>query len=187
MSSQLSASLDASGKICDWQYELWSGSHNERPGNAGKLIPAQLLAKPFIPARRSRCRCRKAAATAMHSAYTLPRARIVNHFLPVTPLRTSAMRSLGAHINLFAIEGMMDELAASAQADRSRFACATWTTRARAKSSNGPRASSAGPGARRRATTALASRLAVQEHHGLCRAGREVRWSAAPARSASCA
>jgi hypothetical protein len=159
MSSELSASLDASGKICDWQYELWSGSHNERPGNAGKLIPAQLLAKPFIPSPSQPMPMPEGGGDRNAFRSHAAAQRIVNHFLPVTPLRTSAMRSLGAHINLFAIEGMMDELAASAQADRSRFACATWTTRARAKSSNGPRASSAGPGARRRATTALASRL----------------------------
>ena len=122
MSSQLSASLDASGKICDWQYELWSGSHNERPGNAGKLVPAQLLAKPFIPSPSQPMPMPEGGGDRNAiPLYTLPRARIVNHFLPVTPLRTSAMRSLGAHINLFAIEGMMDELAASAKTDPVAF------------------------------------------------------------------
>ncbi|MRW92910.1 molybdopterin-dependent oxidoreductase [Duganella sp. FT80W] len=122
MSSQLSASLDANGKICDWQYELWSGSHNERPGNAGKLLPAQLLAKPFIPSPSQPMPMPEGGGDRNAiPLYTLPTSKVVNHFLPVTPLRTSAMRSLGAHINLFAIEGMMDELAAAAKTDPVEF------------------------------------------------------------------
>jgi CO/xanthine dehydrogenase Mo-binding subunit len=122
MSTQLSASLDAGGKICDWQYELWSGSHNERPGNAGKLIPAQLLARPFVPSPSQPMPMPEGGGDRNAiPLYTLPQAKVVNHFLPVTPLRTSAMRSLGAHINLFAIEGMMDELAAAARTDPVAF------------------------------------------------------------------
>ncbi|MBV7534177.1 molybdopterin-dependent oxidoreductase [Duganella sp. sic0402] len=122
MSTQLAASLDADGKICDWQYELWSGSHNERPGNAGKLIPAQLLARPFVPSPSQPMPMPEGGGDRNAiPLYTLPQAKVVNHFLPVTPLRTSAMRSLGAHINLFAIEGMMDELAAAARTDPVAF------------------------------------------------------------------
>ncbi|WP_343729286.1 molybdopterin cofactor-binding domain-containing protein [Duganella sp.] len=122
MSTQLAASLDASGTICDWQYELWSGSHNERPGNAGKLLPAQLLAQPFVPSPSQPMPMPEGGGDRNAiPLYTLPQAKIVNHFLPVTPLRTSAMRSLGAHINLFAIEGMMDELAAAAHTDPVAF------------------------------------------------------------------
>jgi CO/xanthine dehydrogenase Mo-binding subunit len=122
MSSSLSASLDANGKICDWQYELWSGSHNERPGNAGKLLPAQLLAHPFIPSPSQPMPMPEGGGDRNAiPLYTLPGAKITNHFLPVTPLRTSAMRSLGAHINLFAIESMMDGLAAAARTDPVEF------------------------------------------------------------------
>src|ERR1700751_4569711 len=37
------------------------------------------------------------------------------------PIRTSSLRSLGAHLNVFAIESFMDELAADAGADPVRF------------------------------------------------------------------
>ena len=122
ISSQLSASLDASGKICDWQYELWSGSHNERPGNAGKLIPATLLARPFVPSPSVPMPMPEGGGDRNAiPLYVLPKSRVVNHFLPVTPLRTSAMRSLGAHVNLFAIESMMDELAIAARIDPVQF------------------------------------------------------------------
>jgi nicotinate dehydrogenase subunit B len=36
---------------------------------------------------------------------------VIYHFLPDMPLRVSALRSLGAHVNVFSIESMMDELA----------------------------------------------------------------------------
>jgi CO/xanthine dehydrogenase Mo-binding subunit len=122
ISSELSASLDANGKICDWHYELWSGSHNERPGNAGKLIPAQLLAKPFAPSPSLPMPLPEGGGDRNAAPlYAFVNSKVVNHFLPKTPLRTSAMRSLGAHLNLFAIEGMMDELAAAAHADPVAF------------------------------------------------------------------
>jgi CO/xanthine dehydrogenase Mo-binding subunit len=122
MSTELSASLDAAGKVCDWHYELWSGSHNERPGNAGKLIPAQLLAKPFTPSPSLPMPMPEGGGDRNAAPlYAFAHSKVINHFLPVTPLRTSAMRSLGAHINLFAIEGMMDELAAVARADPVEF------------------------------------------------------------------
>jgi len=44
-------------------------------------------------------------------AYTLPSLLVINHRLTVMPLRTSAMRALGAYANVFAIESFMDELA----------------------------------------------------------------------------
>ena len=122
ISSELGASLDASGKICDWHYELWSGSHNERPGNAGKLIPAQLLAKPFVPSPSEPMPMPEGGGDRNAAPlYAFANSKVMNHFLPKTPLRTSAMRSLGAHLNLFAIEGMMDELAAAAHADPVAF------------------------------------------------------------------
>lgn len=53
--------------------------------------------------------------------YTFLNSDVINHFLPKTPLRTSAMRSLGAHINIYAIETMMDELATTAGIDTVQF------------------------------------------------------------------
>ena len=45
--------------------------------------------------------------------YGFPPYEVVNHLLSEMPLRTSALRSLGAHLNVFAIESFMDELAAA--------------------------------------------------------------------------
>jgi CO/xanthine dehydrogenase Mo-binding subunit len=51
----------------------------------------------------------------------LPNALVVHHFLPAMPLRVSALRSLGAYLNVFAIECFIDELAQAASADPVAF------------------------------------------------------------------
>jgi len=53
--------------------------------------------------------------------YALPNAKVVSHFVPDMPVRVSAMRSLGAYLNIFAIESFMDELADAAGADPVAF------------------------------------------------------------------
>jgi hypothetical protein len=44
-------------------------------------------------------------------AYAVPNLKVINNRLTVMPLRTSAMRALGAYANVFAIESFVDELA----------------------------------------------------------------------------
>jgi nicotinate dehydrogenase subunit B len=122
MVTEVRASLDEHGRIDDWRYELWSGSHNERPGNAGKLVPAWLLARPIQPSPSlPMLQPEGGGDRNALPLYDIPNARVMNHFLPVTPLRSSAMRSLGAHLNIVTIEGTMDELARLAGADPVRF------------------------------------------------------------------
>jgi CO/xanthine dehydrogenase Mo-binding subunit len=53
--------------------------------------------------------------------YALPNARVVSHFVPDMPLRISAMRGLGAYLNIFAIESFVDELAIAAASDPVAF------------------------------------------------------------------
>lgn len=49
--------------------------------------------------------------------YDLPNMQVLYHFLKDMPLRVSAIRSLGAHLNVFSIESMFDELAKSGGVD----------------------------------------------------------------------
>ena len=122
MVSTVRASLDAQGRIAQWEYALWSGSHNERPGNAGKLAPAWLRARPILPSPSKPMPMPEGGGDRNAlPLYDIPNARVVNHFLPVTPLRSSAMRSLGAHLNVSAIESTIDQLAQLARADPVRF------------------------------------------------------------------
>lgn len=122
MITEIEAGLDHTGHISHWHYELWSGSHNERPGNAGKLVPSWLLSKPFAPSPSlPMLQPEGGGDRNALPLYEIPNASITNHFLPHTPLRTSAMRSLGAHINIFSIESTMDELSALAAMDPVEF------------------------------------------------------------------
>ena len=62
------------------------------------------------------------AVIAMQTRFTLfPKRRIVNHFVPNSPLRVSSLRSLGAYANIFAIESFMDELAQASGVDPLEF------------------------------------------------------------------
>jgi len=49
--------------------------------------------------------------------YTIPQARVIYEFVPDMPVRVSALRGLGAYMNIFSIESFIDELAAAAAAD----------------------------------------------------------------------
>ncbi|WP_244831230.1 molybdopterin cofactor-binding domain-containing protein [Caballeronia sp. TF1N1] len=122
MVTELSASLDAGGNIVDWNYALWSSSHNERIVNAGRLIPAQMLEHPFAPAPSTpMVQPEGGGDRNAIPLYTFPNLHVMNNFSPTMPLHTSAMRSLGAHMNVFTIEMFMDELAAAANADPVAF------------------------------------------------------------------
>ncbi|WP_221938288.1 molybdopterin cofactor-binding domain-containing protein [Mycobacterium sp. KBS0706] len=122
MVAQARATLDQAGRIADWDYGVWSNTHSMRPGPAGSLLAARHLAKPFpVPAPRPLPQPEGGGDRNAIPLYTLPSARVVHHFLPDMPLRISALRSLGAQMNVFAIESFMDELALAAGADPVEF------------------------------------------------------------------
>jgi len=53
--------------------------------------------------------------------YEFPSQRVIHHFVQDMPIRVSALRTLGAYANVFALESFMDELAAAAGADPVAF------------------------------------------------------------------
>jgi nicotinate dehydrogenase subunit B len=53
--------------------------------------------------------------------YNFPSMKVIHHFLPAMPVRVSALRSLGAYMNIFSIESFMDELAVAAGTDPVEF------------------------------------------------------------------
>ncbi|MEM5438610.1 xanthine dehydrogenase family protein molybdopterin-binding subunit [Paraburkholderia diazotrophica] len=122
MTVDASASLDDSGAIVDWHYELWSNTHNNRIENAGRLLAAQLLEHPFTPAPPKPIPMPEGGGDRNSiPLYRAPNLHVQHHFLPDMPIRVSAMRSLGAHMNIFAIESFIDELAGAAHADPVAF------------------------------------------------------------------
>ncbi|OZI61996.1 xanthine dehydrogenase family protein molybdopterin-binding subunit [Bordetella genomosp. 11] len=122
MVTEVQASLDAKGNIVDWQYEIWSNGHNQRIDNAGRMIPTWALAKPFTPAPPVPIPMPEGGGDRNSiPLYAFPNTKVLHHFIPEMPLRVSAMRSLGAYMNIFAIESFMDELATAAKADPVEF------------------------------------------------------------------
>jgi CO/xanthine dehydrogenase Mo-binding subunit len=122
MVTKVSAGLDAMGKVADWRYEVWSNTHSMRPGPAGSLLPAQHVAKPFpVPPPQPLPLPEGGGDRNAIPLYVFPNAEVMHHFLPDMPLRVSAMRSLGAYMNVFTIESFMDELAFAAKTDPVEF------------------------------------------------------------------
>ncbi|MGI4860025.1 MAG: molybdopterin cofactor-binding domain-containing protein [Janthinobacterium lividum] len=122
MVTEASAKLDADGRITEWRYALWSSSHNERPSDPGKLMPTWALATPLVPLPPVPIPQPEGGGDRNGiPLYDVPNAHVVNHFIPAMPLRSSAMRGLGAHMNVFSIESFMDELADAAHTDPVAF------------------------------------------------------------------
>ena len=122
MLATVRAALNAQGAITGWEYEVWSGTHSARPGRAGNLLPAWYLQEPFaLPKPQPIPQPEGGGDRNSIPLYTIPNLRVVHHFVPELPLRVSALRSLGAYANVFAIESFMDELATAAKADPVAF------------------------------------------------------------------
>ena len=124
MALNLRAALDAHGDIVDWEHELWSNGHSSRPGRGDSpaLLAAWHLTSPHE--RPSAINMPLPAGAADRNAipiYDFPNQRVVNHYVRAMPVRTSALRSLGAYANVFAIESFMDELAQAAGIDPIAF------------------------------------------------------------------
>ena len=113
------AALDTAGKPTDWTQEIWSGTHNKRPGAGGVLLGAVALPEPMpepplsdVPEANGGGGTRNG-----EPLYAIATKRMVHHLVAETPVRTSALRSLGATANVFAIECAIDEMAARAGQD----------------------------------------------------------------------
>ena len=122
MVTKVRGSLDAQGRIVDWDYSLWSNAHSTRPGPAGALIAARHLAEPFPEPAPQRIPLPSGGGTRNSiPLYKFPNVRVTDNFLPDMPLRVSALRALGGYMNVFSIESFMDELADAAGVDPVEF------------------------------------------------------------------
>jgi CO/xanthine dehydrogenase Mo-binding subunit len=103
---------------------LWSLPHVSRPGapDGVSLIAATQLDRGLPPAGPRNLPLPSGAAQRNAIAlYAFPNQRVIGHVVPDGVLRTSSLRSLGAHANVFAIESFMDELAHAAGEDPVAF------------------------------------------------------------------
>lgn len=118
MVAEVTGALDASGRVANWDYQVWSNVHTQRPGPAGVLLAAQEMEPPFpLPPPVPIPMPEGGGDRNSNPIYDFPGQTVTYHFVPEMPVRVSALRSLGAHLNVFAIESFMDELAATAGTD----------------------------------------------------------------------
>jgi CO/xanthine dehydrogenase Mo-binding subunit len=124
MSVKVGAGLSADGNIVDWRHELWSYPHARRPGGREgvNLLAAWYLAHPSQPTFPTDVPQPNGGSDRNSiPLYDFPNQKILKHYMPDAPLRTSSLRTLGAYANVFAIESLMDESAAAAGADPVEF------------------------------------------------------------------
>jgi CO/xanthine dehydrogenase Mo-binding subunit len=121
----LRARLNEHGQISHWHHELWANGYSSRPGRS--LIPTLLGASQCAKGQPMPLAINPPLAAGGGSdrnaipGYSFDNTHVVNHRLTVMPIRTSAMRALGAFANVFAIESFMDELAHASGQDPLKF------------------------------------------------------------------
>jgi nicotinate dehydrogenase subunit B len=131
MLARVSADLDTGGRIVTWRQDVWSNGFMGRPTQGGdpRLLALTQLAggRPMSAAADLQPANWMGASRNSVPGYDIPGIHVTRHRVLDMPIRTSSLRSLGAHLNVFAIESFMDELAAAAGADPVRFRLAHLT------------------------------------------------------------
>jgi CO/xanthine dehydrogenase Mo-binding subunit len=125
MTIEIEADLDAKGEIVDWRHRVWGNGHTARPGRASQpaLLAATELANPFprVIATNPPQANGGGADRKSIPIYDFPSWQIECHRLTTMPIRTSALRTLGAQGNVFAVESFLDELAVERGEDAIEF------------------------------------------------------------------
>lgn len=114
---ELAATVE-DGKLAAFSAEAIGGTFRGRPrAGANRAGPAKLLANHFradpvgpFPGVPNMNR-QGGLHRNLNPIYDIPETRYVKNLIPEVPLRTSALRCLGATLNVFGIESFMDEIA----------------------------------------------------------------------------
>jgi nicotinate dehydrogenase subunit B len=117
----LRAGVDAEGRIVAWETEMWIPANRR---GARTLLAAQAAGIPQDNGR-------DAAAIFENGdpSYDAPHVRVVGHWMRDTPLNPSNLRAPGKPANVFAVEGMVDEIAAALGVDPLAFRTSRLTDR----------------------------------------------------------
>jgi len=161
MRMKMRADLSADGNIVDWRHELWSYPHARRPGGRDgvNLLAASVLGETLaadLSGRRPAAERRIGPKCRSHSMIFRIK-KILKHYMPDAPLRTSSLRTLGAYASVFAIESLMDEAAAAAGTEPVNFEFATLCATERAPRGDRKRRPETAAGKRAPWATAAAS------------------------------
>jgi nicotinate dehydrogenase subunit B len=125
MTIEIEADLDAQDEIVGWRHSIWGNGHTARPGRADlpTLLAASELATPFPRAIAVDPPAGAGGGSDRNSIplYDFPSWHVEAHRLTTMPIRASALRTLGAQGNVFAIESFLDELASERGEDPVAF------------------------------------------------------------------
>jgi CO/xanthine dehydrogenase Mo-binding subunit len=164
MAIEIEADLDAQGEIVDWRHSIWSNGHAARPGRAAlpALLAATELANPSPRMISTNPPQANGGGGDRNSIplYQFPSWQVESHRLLTMPVRTSALRTLGAQGNVFAIESFLDEVAAERGEDPVAF---------RLRHLSDPRAQEVIRAAARRANWKQAKRAGIGHGVGFAR------------------
>ena len=115
MAVEIEADLDGQNEIVGWRHQIWSNGHAARPGRAAQpaLLAGTEIENPFPRMISSNPPQANGGGGDRNSIplYDFPSWVIESHRLKTMPVRTSALRTLGAQGNVFAIESLLDEIA----------------------------------------------------------------------------
>ena len=114
--TKFDANQDGSGiELLTWQHDVWSQGHSSRPGRAATpaFKDSWQTEKKFPVLEPSNVAAAAGAGAERNAVppYLSTHIKVNAHRLLGLPFRTSAMRGLGAHANVFACESFMDEIA----------------------------------------------------------------------------
>ncbi|MEA2835569.1 MAG: hypothetical protein QOD89_119 [Bradyrhizobium sp.] len=125
MTVEIEADLNAHGEIVDWRHSIWGNGHVARPGRAAlpALLAGTEIANPFPRTVATNPPQATGGGADRNSVplYDFPSWTVECHRLLTMRIRTSALRTLGAQGNVFAIESFLDELAAERGEDPLAF------------------------------------------------------------------
>jgi CO/xanthine dehydrogenase Mo-binding subunit len=117
MHVELTAELDAGGRIADYETNIWSGSHT---GGRGRCLAEAALGlptpPPMVPPTLPGGMRFSGGILNAFPSYDIATRRVTEHVVQA-PVRTSSLRGLGGPVNTYANECFIDELAELADED----------------------------------------------------------------------
>jgi CO/xanthine dehydrogenase Mo-binding subunit len=119
------AELDEQGQVSAWHESIWGNRHIGRPGRRPEpgLLAAWHMGDgcAMMPPADMALALGGGSQRNAVPGYDFAGMRVINHAVTEVPIRVSALRALGAYVNVFAIESFMDELAQQAGIDPVTF------------------------------------------------------------------
>lgn len=115
MVTRAQAVVGDDGRIAAMTVDVLSQAHGQRPGRGGStnLLAAAYLEKPF-PSTKPKDPPPAGGGGADRNSvpiYAIPHQRMAKRVIINLPYRTSSMRGLGAYLNVYALETLMDDIA----------------------------------------------------------------------------